>query len=371
MRTRSLVTGFLCAGLGATACQMLIGLEREPKSEAPGDAASDQSDAAPEAAFDLCGASTASPKRPGNVLSEKVHHFVVRNAAFTVSPSARLVCDGGGAFDLDGLDTCNGGPSSGRACAPRADASCDDPSAHDLAEGRDNVLASVASALSDQDISLGDPTEQGKFGLMIKLTDYAGGPDDGDVGVEFFVLGPEGRGAPRWDGNDAWWVDSESCADPPACNTSKFRGNGYVAGGVLYATAERLLFPASVSGARVLLPVENAIIRAVPRVDGPGPQLAFGRLAGRVPLASGLPAVGRAMSSDAGKLLCEGGLKWDLFVSFVCKRADLPLGPADPQQACDALSAAITFEGWRAASGPGIEIEAGAECPNGSTLSCP
>ena len=370
MRARTWFAVPLAATL-CTACALVLGIDERP----PYPEATDASDAATEggdaSAFDPCSASTVFPPRPPDAVGGPALDFVIRHPGFQGAPAdaggGKLQVCPFGSFNVDGLDTCNGmaGPPTS-ACVPRADAG----PACDLGEGRDDALGALISRIPDG-TQADSRIENGELGLMISVSGWSGGPDDGNVTVDFFALGPvEATAAdagPAWNGSDSWSMDKASCTDPTCSIFSAYRGEGYVAGGVLFAHAPHLLFPLHLADSRVAFTIDDVILTGVVHA-GAGLALTLGRFAGRVDRESALRQLGRA--SFFGSPFCESKT-WPFAVGLACGQADLPLETGESTAPCDAFSVGITFEGWRAVRGKAVALDAGLDCPDAASFACP
>ncbi|MBL8714416.1 MAG: hypothetical protein JNL79_00355 [Myxococcales bacterium] len=277
-------------------------------------------------------------------------------------------------FDLDQHCTCLG---EGASCASKVDAGeaglCDEPGGRDVAINRFlDSLVVIAKGFSEEDINAA--IAKGDFGLLVRVENYNGGPDDRAVKATVYVA--SGLGTPTGDaGSDAkadtkadtkadgdagdaedsgasdewsWTIEPASVVDAgsPTEPWAFVDEDAYVVGGVL--VSQRLgrisvILPSAVGP--LGLQSEQGILSARIVPDGRGSfRLVEGQLGLRIRMESMLETMGRLVVSTIP--LCAtpfyAGLK-----TKVCAIADLTRNPADDPAGtgdCNAISFGLGFE---------------------------
>ena len=270
-------------------------------------------------------------------------------------------------YDLDKLCTC---PDK-RACAnPKAtDQQCDIPNT-----GIDNAAGQILAVLypPQADNRLQDSLRHGKNGLIVRVHNWDGTPNDADVKVSIYnVVGLKGDqegGAPaRLDGNDEFIVDEQGLLNPQDLGSRVFDTSAYVTNGVLVASFDfdfrlevpNLLDAASPSSV-VQIPLTSArLVGKIERVGPNGLRMADAQLVGRLPVErifEQLPSIG----------LCRNNPAFAQIRGATCAALDLPVAPGQDGKnvACDALSFAIGLSVGPARLG-GHAVSAGPSSPCG------
>lgn len=326
----------LVGGVLAAACSLLTsydGFERDQ----PIDAASPPIDAGDaEAPADPC-AHARWPDPPSSSASGSGAPLV--GAASTLSVIAPEASRPLG-FDLDRLCTC---PDRGACVGALAQAACDPVDSGIDNAGDQLFRAFVSAGVAVDDTGLRFGLASGQYGIVFRLTDYNGAPDDDAVRLDVFnAVGLEGdAGGPAFDGNDTWTLDSESFAGSIPTYGSRA---AYVRGGVLVADFAQLLLKMripTVGNAWLLIELELRSAVVVARVQQVGPgglALTDGILAGRMPSSSLLRQAQRGGA-------CVGTSVYDAVKARVCDARDLPIEPGKDgrEETCEALSTAIGF----------------------------
>jgi hypothetical protein len=123
-------------------------------------------------------------------------------------------------LDLDGICTRLGGAFAGECELPKWGTGF-----FDGLQGIDNAFGAfvqIARGVAGDSFSSEQLTRQIRAGgtnLLFRVRGYNGEPDDAEVNVAVFVAppfasGPDGGGAPTWDGTDAWPVATDSLQSP-------------------------------------------------------------------------------------------------------------------------------------------------------------
>lgn len=258
-------------------------------------------------------------------------------------------------YDLDGLCTC---PEKPACRGSKPGLPCDGTDS-----GLDNATASLFLRFVEQGVGIDDTGLKsallaGQFGILLRLRDYNGRPNDPKVSLEVFnavaanrpprdagadAAGPfdPGPGA-KLDGNDTWIIDSDSYLDDRF--PTFFSSGAYVRDGVLVAELTnlvlRLRFPAGPT-TWGLVEVQFADARVTARLEraaNGGWNMRAGLLVGRVPIGTLLQ---QAMRNGA----CKGSTIYAALKPLACDARDLPLKPGDDgaDVSCEALSAGFAF----------------------------
>jgi hypothetical protein len=272
-------------------------------------------------------------------------------------------------YDLDHVDT----------CYDDAGGSCVSSKTHcDANGGIDNGGAALLSLVELTSTSvnfhstyLDTSVNEGKWTLLIQVTDYNG--EDDDLGVNVAIYPSTGLGsAPQWDGTDAWPVEPSSVG-PGGLGDPVYTSLGaYVSGGVLVAglpTVSILFSGGSTFGVTLVGGVLTGKL-----VKGPhGWGLTNGIVAGRWTTQ----AVFQALSALRvnGAPFCTDSQVFALAQEAICSGADILANASDPPTLpCDSISLGFGFTADPAQIGPlGPPLELDGGCPPGmdpSTATC-
>ncbi|MDB4941980.1 MAG: hypothetical protein JWP97_1514 [Labilithrix sp.] len=277
----------------------------------------------------------------------------------------RFLAAAGGAplgYDLDGLCTC---PEK-RACTNVAatDQQCDVPST-----GIDNAGGKILGLLfpPDADGRVQSALDTGQFGLVLRVQDWDGKPDDADVKVSAYNV------AGIQDG--AFLVDDASLLTSQDLGARVFDTSAYVAGGLLVATFDldlRLVVPTGAEAAQpttiVTIPLSaSKLVGRIAKVGDKGLVLTGAQLVGRI-------TAPRIFEQLGALGICQGSAAFPGLKQQTCAALDVPALPTldGKGAACDALSFAVgaTFVpvtiGGHAPAAPPIKACAG-EAP----VTCP
>jgi hypothetical protein len=252
-------------------------------------------------------------------------------------------------YDLDGVCTCPG-PASCNGPA-NAKPACDLDGGIDV--GGSQALRDLLQ-LSNQTLAIGDEIKGGKRGVLLRLRDYNGRPDDPRVEVDTFLSGgTEGTQTgnptpPTRDGNDVWTVDPSTLFTDkvPPYAPIVADTQGYVSGGVLVATLD---LPLHLAG--IALDLRQAVVTGHLDHAASDPPLVYhlsgGQIAGREPIAKLLTSLDLSHdpfgNGTAG--LCGDSGTYHLVKGRLCGAVDLMTDPKRDNQndPCDAVGLAFAF----------------------------
>jgi len=356
---RALSALLVAAPLTWLACNALVGIEAPELRADTGATTTDTGtpSTCADAARPPARPSTETPGSTGDV------SFLVGLRSVTLGASKV-------GFDLDQHCTCLG---EGTSCKGKLDAGeagvCDELGGRDVAINRFlDSLVVVAKGFSEEDINAA--IAKGDFGLLVRVENYNGGPDDRAVKATVYVA--SGLGTPGGDaGTDAkvdakgdgkadatddggasdewtWTVEPASAVDggSPTEPLTFVDEDAYVVGGVL--VSQRLdrvavILPSAVGP--LGLQSEQGILSARIVPDGRGSfRLVEGQLGLRIRMESMLDTMGRLVVSTIP--LCTTPFYADLKTK-VCAVADLTRNPADDPAGtgdCNAISFGLGFE---------------------------
>jgi hypothetical protein len=255
--------------------------------------------------------------------------------------------DGGDAaigYDLDGVCTC---PAPGSCRNATSDAAtCDEPNTGRDFAFRSTLLRLRPYGLTFDDNGLNRGLKSGQYGLVFRLDEYNGKPDDGQVSFSIYdAIGVEGFEAgaqPTYDGNDTWTLDVDSIRGGVGTIPAYVDRTAYVTGGVLVANLDVVLDVIVYTGASDLilpLDVRAAHVTARIRPVAGGFALDDGLLAGRVMISS-------LLTASAALGYCPGSAVYEAFRPLLCAAADVNHDPAHDVAAdapCDGLSSVLAF----------------------------
>ena len=246
-------------------------------------------------------------------------------------------------FDLDGQCTCPGKTGCQEPAWAKAD-HCDDPDGRD--NGAGNAFAAINQAFGAviSSIELSDLAYNGKWSLLVKVSDYNGGDDDDQVEVALYTTPGTGVVAPLWDGTDAWPVADISLADMVSLDQPINKDPAaYVANRVLVAHLPSATVVFQGSGVHLQIELSSVVLSATLEAKDTGAvQLASGTLSG----SWTMPALFQSLSGlrvNGGMKLCVGDTYYHPVKSALCDEIDLSstgMKGAD----CDALSFGMGFE---------------------------
>jgi hypothetical protein len=383
-------------GCGVVACQLVAGIDRVDKEDPP--PAEAGADAAPPP--DPC-AHVVPPPPPDvdDAPNDQLPDFYLAYRTVSLFPSDGTVPG----FDLDRSCTCDrradtaflgASPCSAGARAVMCDTD----------GGVDNqmheFLKSYAGFLDiDRAANVNSRIDRGLSTAIVVVTKYNGRANDKDIGFGIFtsegiedskcpgsVKQADNTFPPGWCGEDTWNVSLDTVTPSSATSfVPKAVGNGYVTNYQLVTALTRgaLTIPFGAYHLSIGSPVSSG--RLVPldaarrpldttRPVDPGLvkawRLAGGTVAGRIPLAELLAAVGAVSmpGTDAARppSLCTQGSVFGQLRSDICKQSDVNQTSAldfSPGAACDAVSVGIAVTGDSVRVGSIVATpDAGNEC---------
>lgn len=250
-------------------------------------------------------------------------------------------------LDIDGVCTCPGA----RACRPVQGAGiCDFPEGVDNAGG--DFFLSLYSVLN-RDSNPTSRLRDGRYGVLIRVRNYNGLPDDDDVEVALFNtfgldIPPDGGlpdGAlpvPKRDGTDKWTVDAKSLLGGMPYLPNIVDTRGFVRNGVVVSKLSN-----SIRIGPYILPIVGGTLTARLKKVGSSFGLEEGVVSGRTNARELLTALeGVPNPLDPSTFLC--GDTNPVFTSLrdnFCKTLDVPTDVTlDGKEApCDAASISVRF----------------------------
>lgn len=216
-----------------------------------------------------------------------------------------------------------------------------------------NLKATGGQFFSSMDMSVA--LQEGGAGALVRIRDYNATADDASVVVSVAIRAPLSLdgGAPKWNGEDVWPVESSSLVSSNLDAPRYVDSGAYVTGGTLVARFDDLSFPldlvdvrsGSPSTAHLELPLRPAILRCH-ILFGIWPDIALECTLGARVLADDM--VGRIWQfpdpTNPSIPLCPSDSPtgpYEAYRTELCLPRDLPSGSAD--SVCDSLSFGMTF----------------------------
>jgi hypothetical protein len=289
--------------------------------------------------------------------------------------------DGGGGvgLNLDKECTCNGNPKDPSSCVPltASNQNCDISG-----NGIDNSVGEIVIGAAKQggyDVEglAQRALANGRNGLLIKMEQYNGLPNDSRVVFTFYVSGgpayPDGGRVgnlpPTFTTADNWTVDVKSLV--AGANPMKYVGvnstSATVTNGVFVAT--------NLSG---VVRLDNGLVVDLKSMeltgklvkDGENFRIDDGVLAGRWTTSDALRNLGSLTDPtiDSGRV-CDNPLNYGALKLRICSAADISsTGPDNTNVTCDALSLGLNYSAKPAAFGAIVDLQTGApSCGNVDT----
>lgn len=286
--------------------------------------------------------------------------FALRDLGIRIDPAL-----GNLGFDLDHACTCFPDKDTCRVAAARQN--CDGE------HGRDNALAELSQSITlpenlDPEKHIKRELSLGRAGLLIRVTDYNGQPDDRSVKVSFYPsngteTARDGGGPPTFTKADRWTVDPGYLfGDPSLRLAALVSTKAYVTGGVLVAL---FAFKFPLAG----LDIDLTSGAFVASLGTNPPRLDRGVIVGRWALDKAVHALGQLEvdGSAACTLPFFPGV-----APRVCAIADLRLVPSDDGRdlPCDAISVGIGFAAGEGTIGNVEYIPPHETCPDAGVVNC-
>lgn len=261
-------------------------------------------------------------------------------------------------YDLDGVCACCTGCTGELCVAPMGTTleSCDAVSGLPN-DGRDNNIAKYLAGLAGTPLeelrssAASQLADRGDWGVVLRVTQYNGDPDDGQVSVSVY----NSRGTPLdplWDGSDPWELRSDSLGGLGGVDDALFRADdAYVTGGVLVA---RFTQPVSLALPKnFVLPLEGAVLQALIGKDAQDNfALQDGVLGGRVRITDALSALG-GMRDSGFPVVCRDTPDYALLYKdpLCAHRDETTVSLPAP---CDAISFGMSFAAERISDTPTV-----------------
>jgi hypothetical protein len=256
-------------------------------------------------------------------------------------------------YDLDRSCTCPGTPS---CTSPKPQ--CDDGA------GRDNVGGVqlekfVSFAPSFNPDTLNARMAKGVYGLLIRIRNWNGAPNDTSVEVSYYVskgtdlVGDGGAHVPpKFDGTDVFTVAKASLLggvappyipQPDAVDTAAYVRDGVV---VAKGTTYHAELHTSDFGTRPIeVTLTNTTVVARLTKTATGYRLDDGMVAGRWPSNKLLTSLSPVYESLSGSFLCADSGVYQAMKGVICSSVDISSAVQNDNTSatCDALSTAIGF----------------------------
>ncbi len=344
------------AAVGATACASIFGFEELVAMPADASIDGPAPDGGAEASTPEACKRTGAPDAPtANVAGDAggSGSYVLAVSTFDIG----LPNDAGASPEPIGLNLdlrCTYARGEG-SCKDTADDSTFENSIKDKVDGVDNAgyallrrLAQSYDALSAQ--SVNERLGQGEFGVVAKIDNYNGGPDDTDVQLAvqpaIGVLPKDGgKAVPAFDATDQWTLDSRYFLNEDISRPRFVSDLAYVRDHRLVARFKQLLVSLTVPSAErdLDLLLDEAWILGDLTVTNGEARVTNGIIAGRWQTPKLLAAVGELKL--LGQPICQrADIFADLVKTYVCRAQDLSTSSADPVSApCGAVSAGFRF----------------------------
>lgn len=219
----------------------------------------------------------------------------------------------------------------------------------------------------------------GRNGILIKIDQYNGEPNDSHVVFSFYVsAGPAfpdggfvGLVKPTFTAADDWTVDRNGLvmgADPTKYvginNTSATVTNGVF---VAQNLSGAVRFDSTLSIVMRSILFTGRLVK-----DGTGFRIEDGLLAGRWATSDALLDLGNLgdPTADGGKV-CQNPLNYAALKAVICRAADISsTGPDNTNVTCDALSLGLRFTAKPATFGAIVDIEGGTSACGSADTQC-
>lgn len=377
----AVVTAFIGGVAALAACSLLNPLDgysggSAPDSEADTLAQVDASDAAvpPDAPTAPC-VGTRPPERADGGSAGGTITIINALATFEFGDVADLQKPNTKGIDLDRTCTCPGP----RSCKPVQGAGvCDFPNGVDNAAG--GFFLSLLSVLG-REANETAKIQRGEHGLLVRMKNYNGLPDDDDVEVAIFNsfgLDTSSDGGvdasvpavPKFDGQDRWTIDAKSLLGGTAYLPNIVDTRGYVRDGVVVAQVSN-----AIRIGPYTVPIVGGVLMAHLVKIGDSFGVDDGVLSGRAnarELLTSLESVPNPL--DNSKYLCGTDVVFTNLRDRFCQTLDLPTDQSvDGKDApCDAASFSVRFTSSPAILGRVVDNGAPKKpCGDSWVASCP
>lgn len=350
--------------LPAAACAGVLGFEELHVGE---DASVDAAiDATPDASPDVADASDAGPtcmharwpERPDAAGGGSIA-FVAALRAFDFG----LAVDGGAGavpgFDLDDFCTVTPGMNSCASSATGTTFATYVADKDGLNGGTDNAgygLLKFLGAATDtvKQEAINAQLAAGVAGLLARVKNYNGMPDDPDVFVEWFpalgVAGSTADGAPprpAFDEGDTWIRDATYWNVATYDTSTIFDSNAYVAGGKVVAHFDALSLTLPFFSGNLFVVIRDAVVVAdIVKTPSGSYRLTNGLFAGRWATRDILAALGPIYDSAFNAWICQSPTLYASVKSTACPARDIAARAQNDgaDAGCGAISVGVKFE---------------------------
>lgn len=271
---------------------------------------------------------------------------------FTVASRSIDLGDTGNIIGLDIDRTCtcqNEGPSCTYPPSSANEDHCDAP------EGRDNGSSMLIKTIGD---FLGGSSafgtdyftnraEQGGWSLLIRVSNYNGGPNDTQVRLATYTTKWDDAGqtpTPTWNGSDVWRVSGEALEDGVNPNNPKYKDdNAYVSNYIVVSSLPELVIKMDgASGDLGLRLTAGTIMGRIEKTSDGKYKIVDGIVAARWK-TSNIFSIASTININDQPLCNDGGLFYSSFKKLVCKRIDIATQAGAASVPCDAVSFGMNF----------------------------
>ncbi len=275
-------------------------------------------------------------------------------------------------FDLDGVCTCCIDCEQTPTCNPPPGAQgeeCDSVEGVPNS-GRDNNVARFlagpdSAPLGLSSTALRSAIDAGTWSLLLRVSDWNGLPDDGQVTLAVHTTGGV-VGTPKWDGSDLFQVraDSVSAATPEIDEPIVVNEDAYVANGMLVAvfgTQRQLVLHLARD---FTVELSYAVLQAELREEGTGYVLTDGVIGGIWDMRAVFKALAGARVNEM-PLICTDSPSYDSVKQALCVMRD---SLDDPEPiTCGGISFGMGFTGARIVKPSIVEpLTTSTPCPSGT-----
>lgn len=377
-RSRSVLIAIACAGAGAGAvsCAAVLGFERLSTEDGfVLDGGADAGDGAPIQGGDAeAGSGDAGPCGELGIPAEPID--AAAGGGLPVIAAVKLLDFGvdldGGAGDVPGfnLDRACSTDIATSTCTtnvlqPTFERHAKDKSAIGLDNASFSLIKyinSLSDILTAETLNTG--IADGKYGAVVRLTDWNHGPDDNDVQLEIFPaigLLPRAKADAGFGPDDRWILDSRFQVATTIEASSLKSDRAWVTGNRLVARFKEAYFPIKIDedpktfDIHITDAVVTATLATTSTAGGDATSLLAGTISGRWKTADFLGQVRTIFVKDANGLidtvLCEpvpaAQLIYGSVKKEVCDARDIRSDSKDSEKlGCDAVSAAMRVEAY-------------------------
>jgi hypothetical protein len=279
--------------------------------------------------------------------------FAIKQMTFgnNADAGSRLV-----GWDIDKTCTCQGENDSCLEPAWAQIEHCDGP------DGRDNGFSSLISEIGllihdFSEDSWNADLHAGAWGLMLRIRDYNGLPDDDQVELDWYMPSSfysiiekqdGGKPAPKFDGTDVWPIRS-FCINNNDVNQPRYAdAKAYVSGGMLVG-----MLPQGVldSDGWISMVLTDAYLTAEVVKVGSVWELHEGSIAAVWTLDDIFAQLGYVSVYGVAMCADPSNTIYQAMKAMICKHTDIYRSRGTPTTACDSLSLGIGFDAVQAKFG--------------------